>query len=122
MDDLISRKAAIEYFLLNTTWYDEEGNTIDDWDEKRKLLEDDFNGIPSAKQWTPCSERLPTEEIDEITEDYKEYLCVRCVSNERQVISVYKFGKGAWWNGLLKVEEPFPVIAWQPLPEPYVEV
>ena len=47
--DLISRQAAIEYFMINTNWHDEEGHSIDDWDEKRKLLEDYFNGVPSAQ-------------------------------------------------------------------------
>lgn len=40
---------AIEYFMINTNWYNEEGELIDDWDEKRKLLEDYFNGVPSAQ-------------------------------------------------------------------------
>jgi len=52
MSDLISRQAAIEYFMINTNWHDEEGYSIDDWDEKRKLLEDYFNGVPSAEPKT----------------------------------------------------------------------
>ena len=49
MSDFISREAAIEYFMINTNWHDEEGYSIDDWYEKRKLLEDYFNGVPSAE-------------------------------------------------------------------------
>ena len=57
MNDLISRQAAIEYFMINTNWHDEEGYPIDDWDEKRKLLEDYFNGVPSAQPEVYWSER-----------------------------------------------------------------
>lgn len=54
MDDLISRQAAIEYFMTNTNWHDEDGYPIEDAEEKRKLLEDYFNGISSAEP--SCSE------------------------------------------------------------------
>ena len=47
--DLINRQTAIEYFMINTNWYDEDGYPIDDSDEKRKLLEDYFNGVPSVQ-------------------------------------------------------------------------
>ena len=46
--DCISRKAAIEYFMINTNWHDEDGDEINDADEKRKLLEDYFSGVPSV--------------------------------------------------------------------------
>lgn len=48
MNDFISRRAAIEYFMTNTNWLDEDGDSIDDSDEKRKLLTDYFNGVPNA--------------------------------------------------------------------------
>ena len=44
-EDCISRRAAIEYFMTNTNWHDEDGDEIDDADEKRKLLEDYFSGV-----------------------------------------------------------------------------
>ena len=47
-EDCISRRAAIEYFMTNTNWHDEDGDEIDDADEKRKLLEDYFSGVPSV--------------------------------------------------------------------------
>lgn len=49
MGDLISRKNAIEYFMINTNWNDEDGYPIGDWEEKRKLLEEYFSGVPSAQ-------------------------------------------------------------------------
>ena len=53
-EDCISRRAAIEYFMTNTNWHDEDGDEIDDADEKRKLLEDYFSGVPSV---TPAREK-----------------------------------------------------------------
>ena len=52
MSDLISRQAAIEYFMINTNWHDEEGYPIDDAEDKRALLTDYFNGVPSAQPET----------------------------------------------------------------------
>lgn len=47
MDDLISRKAAVEYLMTNMGWHDEDGYEVDDADEKRTIIEDLINGIPS---------------------------------------------------------------------------
>ena len=49
MSDLINRQDAIEYFMTNTNWHDEDGYTIENADEKRALLTDYFNGVPSAE-------------------------------------------------------------------------
>jgi hypothetical protein len=48
MDDLISRKAAIEYLMTNMGWTDEDGYAVDDADEKRAHIEDLINGIPTV--------------------------------------------------------------------------
>lgn len=49
MDDLISRQAAIEYFMANTNWHDEDGYEIHDAEDKRALLKSYFDGIPTAE-------------------------------------------------------------------------
>lgn len=57
MDDLIKRSDAIEYFMTNTNWHDEDGYMIEDAEEKRRLLTDYFDGIPSAQtegEWIYC--------------------------------------------------------------------
>ena len=59
MDDLISRQAAIEYFMTNTNWHDEDGYEIHDAEDKRALLESYFDGVPSAQP-------EPSTEIQEI--------------------------------------------------------
>lgn len=78
-DDLISRQAAIEYFMTNTNWHDEDGYPIDDAEEKRKLLEDYFNGISSAEP--SCSE-IPKKTGRWIANDDYDgevyYTCSRC--------------------------------------------
>jgi len=48
MDDLIFRKAAIEYLMTNMGWHDEDGYAVDDADEKRGIITDLVNGIPAV--------------------------------------------------------------------------
>ena len=49
MADLIERQAAIEYFMTNTTWRDEDGYEIHDAEDKRALLKSYFDEIPPAQ-------------------------------------------------------------------------
>ena len=49
MDDLISKKAAIDYFVINVGFHDEDGYPIEDTDELRKIWTEYFDGIPSAE-------------------------------------------------------------------------
>ena len=77
--------------------------------------------VPSARQWIPCSERMPEEEE-------KEYL-VTILDREDDVREVYKgfYMDGKWWtqwcHGCLEVnKEPCGdniVVAWMPLPKPW---
>ena len=120
MDDLIRRSDAIEYFMTNTNWNDEEGDPIDDAEDKRALLTDYFNGVQSAQQWIPVSERLP--EVDVFV-----LVTLQHFNGETDVI-IAKVVKGYFSNELewesdngewtWGVECGF---AWMPLPEPYKE-
>ena len=62
MPDYIEREAAIEA-LTQMHWHDEDGYSVDDYDEKRKYAEDWINSIPAADvqpvKWIPVTERLP---------------------------------------------------------------
>ena len=49
MSDLISRQAAIDYFVINVGFHDEDGYPIEDTDELRKIWTEYFNGIPPAE-------------------------------------------------------------------------
>ena len=68
--------------------------------------------------WIPCSERLPEEKINPVTEDYYEYPVIY-KNNDVVDIRYYKFGNGHWYHGFQIMDDY--VTAWQPLPEPYKE-
>ena len=82
-DDLISRQAAIEYFMTNTNWHDENGYPIDDAEEKRKLLEDYFNSISSAE---PKTGRWKHVEIESNMSDTGYFMLPLC---ECSVCEIY---------------------------------
>lgn len=68
--------------------------------------------------WIPCSERLPEEKINPITQDFYEYQ-VTFKNEDVTDIRNYKFGKGHWWNGPWIMDKH--VIAWRQNIEPYHE-
>ena len=47
--DAISRQQAIDYFVTNVGFHDEDGYPIEDTDELRKIWTEYFSGIPSAQ-------------------------------------------------------------------------
>ena len=47
--DCISRQQAIDYFVTNVGFHDEDGYPIEDTDELRKIWTEYFSGIPSAQ-------------------------------------------------------------------------
>ena len=49
MNDLISRQAAVDYFVTNVGWHDEDGYPVEDSDELRKIWTDLVNGVPSTQ-------------------------------------------------------------------------
>lgn len=123
-DDLISRRAAIEYLMDNMAWYCEEGYEASD-DEKRDAITELISGVPTAQpQWIQVSERLP--------EGNGRYLVTRglkaCNSIWNRVYIInYSDLMGLktekiWWRGNVgksdfqKIDD---VIAWCELPEPY---
>ena len=108
--DTISRKAAIDYFVTNVGFHDEDGYPIDDSDELRKIWAEYFNGIPPAQpepQWIPCSEGMPKKT------GY--YICT-CHDGIRYRTSALKWSTGWVLTG---ARSYWKVIAWMPLPEPW---
>lgn len=68
MSDLISRAAAIEYLMLNMGWHDDDGYEVSDADEKRKIITDLVNGIPTVDatpvvhgRWVKMTGMMPPE-------------------------------------------------------------
>lgn len=47
--DCISRQAAIDYFVINVGFHDEDGYPIEDTDELRKIWTEYFDGIPPVE-------------------------------------------------------------------------
>ena len=95
MDDLISRKALMEFANNSTVG----------------ITANDIARLPSAQQWIPCSERLP--------EEYVSVLCYQPILYASNIWIGHLNSDGIWvdsdgWEKLTN-----PVTAWMPLPEPY---
>lgn len=85
MQDTISRQAAIDYFVINVGFHDEDGYPIEDTDELRKIWTEYFDGIPSAeseiirckdcKWWS--DKRMTVGRLCTVTERYTdaEFFC-----------------------------------------------
>ena len=58
---------------------------------------DMINGQPKIGGWIPCSERLPEEKINPVTNDFYEYQ-VTFKSDKVTDVRHYKFGRGHWRN------------------------
>lgn len=76
-----------------------------------QLAIDAVMGLPSARQWIPCNERMPAEETRVLVaeEDGCIYIaeCMRCLLPDEPQYE--------WWSYDFKVHP----IAWMPLPTPY---
>lgn len=48
MAEYIEKRAAIEYLMINMGWYDEDGRSVHDAEEKRGIITDLIDGIPLA--------------------------------------------------------------------------
>lgn len=129
MDDLISRRAAIDTLLFGKEMLSRALDDMDVVDTEREkyswglgLIESniyDIEELPSAQQWIPCSERLP--KLDNSYPNSKEYLTQwddgRIDKTRYSNVNIF------WQNEITepywKGEQCSKVIAWMPLPEPY---
>ena len=71
---------------------------------------------PKIGGWIPCSERLPEEKINPVTNDFYEYQ-VTFKSDKVTDVRHYKFGRGHWWNCGQNVDKY--VTAWREPLEAY---
>ena len=108
MDDLIKRQDAVnELSYCQTYLFDSR-----DHDKKISLEDAEYTieRLPSAQQWIPCSERLPTKA--------GHYLCSFKKPNRIDRIHVdLAYWTGGRWIGYIGDE----INAWMSLPEPYKE-
>lgn len=71
---------------------------------------------PKIGGWISCSERLPEEKINPVTNDFYEYQ-VTFKSDKVTDVRHYKFGRGHWWNCGQNMDEY--VTAWREPLEAY---
>ena len=114
-DDTISRQAAIDAladYIHNVDRVYSTGKlTHDDcMDAAHSVLDE----LPSAQQWIPCSERLPEDEEEVI-------VSVRDDSGDNTLnysSSGWYACAGDFW--VVDNEANERVVAWMPLPAPYI--
>lgn len=113
-NDLISREAAIgeikKHFCTDCDNYKGIRCRACNFDDAMGVIED----MPSAQQWIPCSERLP-DNLKSVLVYFRE------VHNQEYNYDIAIYAGGKWFGNVLE-KCSGQVIAWQPLPEPYVEV
>ena len=111
MDDLISRQAAIEVIDAVFPVDPMKSEYAQGIACGAALAKTYVEQLPSAKQWIPCSERLPEEEKD-----------VLACTEIGEMVVAYPFSdwgdRLVWTTGAFGSGE-VDVIAWMPLPEPY---
>ena len=125
--DTISRQVAIDAIRASASKYtgfmEMEMYTDDDAVEA-------INGVPSAKQWIPCSERLPEEDFwSGRGRQFSDHVFVTIVThvNEDEQFTFTDMAQtvdGTWQlshgvDGDCSLPNWCEVIAWMPLPEPY---
>ena len=98
MDDLIRRAELFDELNRRGVPYNAEVNMV-------------INGMPSAQQWIPCSERLPEEDT---------YVLATTAWGE--ITMAEKLSDIAWfiYEGTANAKSG-DIVAWMPLPEPYRE-
>lgn len=115
------KKCPIQQAFERLAEYEATGITPDQMLKLDEMYRDRLKEIEELKRaagskWIPCSEQLPEEKINPVTNDFYEYQ-VTFKSDEVTDIRYYKFGRGHWWNGPGTMDKY--VTAWQPLPQPY---
>ena len=102
MNDLIRREEAI----------DQLHQSINLLEAEERIKE-----LPTAEQWIPCSERLPSEPFGCLLTVWD---TVVCTGEEFENILPYFGGwDGEQWNDDDGDKIPFEVIAWMELPKPF---
>lgn len=105
---MIDEKKFMEFI----TALEDAGAEYVSFDDLRKFVDE----FPKIGGWIPCSERLPEEKINPVTNDFYEYQ-VTFKSDKVTDVRHYKFGRGHWWNCGQNVDKY--VTAWREPLEAY---
>ena len=88
-----------------------------------KDVEDMISCIPSARQWIPCSERLPEEDhwLGGSGRQFSDNVLISILNSddEDEWVDVSHTIDGEW---VLELPRHCKILAWMPLPHPYREV
>lgn len=111
--DLISRQAAIDA-VADLYWMDER---LLNFKKEIDATFDKIKALPSAQQWTPCSEELPEAGVRyQVTFESGE---VGYADFRNKIFLLDGSVKENVWEIERYYEEDGEVIAWMPLPDPY---
>lgn len=107
------RDTDIVYF--QDKWFSTPGMDLEAWMDRPEpynpeQARDVFKRTAALPVWVAVGERLPTEA--------KHYLVQFAESPEPEI---YWFGEGRWWTDYDGFAASRDVVAWMPLPAPYVE-
>ncbi|NBH24685.1 DUF551 domain-containing protein [Lachnospiraceae bacterium] len=105
---MIDEKKFMEFI----TALEDAGAEYVSFDDLRKFVDE----FPKIGGWIPCSERLPEEKINPVTNDFYEYQ-VTFKSDKVTDVRHYKFGRGHWRNCGQNVDKY--VTAWREPLEAY---
>ena len=108
MNDLISRQAAIAV----ADYSDYVGLSVDDVKKVTDEVVKGLRRLPSAQQWIPCNERLPSGQENVIVTIYDDH-----------GDTPWEYTTNAWHiDGVWIADNDIvcgSVIAWMPLPQPW---
>lgn len=76
---------------------------------------------PKGKQWIPCEKRLPEEPFGCLVTVIDSAFNGSSFEDFENVLPYHVGYDGKQWNDSDGEQIPFEVIAWQPLPEPYIQ-
>lgn len=125
VSDLISREDAIKEAYTITI----DGESFD------VVQVETLEGLPTAQQWVPCSERLPenTEPVNITWVNRKPEPYYADIKNKPFTATGHYHNGKWWWYSVVcqdyldeygkcemdEMDRDIEVIAWMPLPEPY---
>lgn len=113
--DLIDRKEVLQHKFLA-----DNGEGWEGWVVEVK----DINRIPSQNQWIPCIKDLPKFNEEVIVQGGNsldnEMFIAELVKNSSTIKEHYGVNSELVWYSQGSFYEFNDVVAWQPLPEPYI--